>query len=77
MKVRFEDALKLAAKKGPGAIQSVKAQIVTPDGEDAGQPLRLDLELADSAATAGRYSSLVEVLNRQIQIRELILSEGR
>jgi flagellar basal-body rod protein FlgB len=70
VRVQFEEALAHAASSGPEAVAAVVPRI---DQAVAGDPLRLDLELATAAGTAGRYSALVEMLSRQIQIQSLAI----
>ncbi|MFT4025405.1 MAG: hypothetical protein QM676_01190 [Novosphingobium sp.] len=75
--VTFEDALRGAAAKGPESIAAVEPRIV-PAFDSAGRPeLRLDLELASASATAGRYATLSELLNRQLQLNALAVSGTR
>ena len=74
LRLTFEQALKEAAARGDEAVRQVTPQVArapvnTPEGE-----LRLDLELATGAATALRYSALIEVLNRQLQLRALAIT---
>jgi flagellar basal-body rod protein FlgB len=73
LKVSFEDALANAAANGSDAIAAVTPQVTTaksgPDSE-----LRLDLELATASGTAGRYSALVELLSRQLQLQALAIT---
>ena len=73
VKVTFEEALAAAAHRGSRSVAAVRPQFVT----EASDGVRLDIEIADSAATAGRYAALVEVLNRELQIRSLAQSGGR
>ncbi|HEY2710719.1 MAG TPA: flagellar basal body protein [Caulobacteraceae bacterium] len=69
LRVSFEDALAQAARKDVAAVRAVKPKITqAPLSEGA---LRLDLELADETATAGRYSAMVELLNRQLELQGL------
>lgn len=77
MKVTFEEALLNAARHGKEAIQAVEPRAMPAVDEFGGTALRLDLELATASATAGRYGTLVEVLNRQLQIQALALSGTR
>jgi flagellar basal-body rod protein FlgB len=77
MKVSFEDALRNSAADGVDAIRSVKPQIFAANDLSGEVAVRLDLELATASATAGRYTSLVELLNRQMQIDALALSGVR
>lgn len=77
--VTFEQALAAAAQHGAAEVQSV-VPLIRADKSRAslGAPgPRVDLDLADSAATASRYGALVEVLNRQLQLTDLVLTEGR
>jgi flagellar basal-body rod protein FlgB len=39
----------------------------------AADSLRLDLELATASATSQRYTALVEVLNRELQLRAIAI----
>ena len=75
--VTFEDALRNAARKGPERVASVQPRIV-PAFDSAGrQELRLDLELATASSTAGRYGTLTELLNRQLQLHAMAASGTR
>lgn len=77
MKVDFESALQRAAPRGNEAIKSVVPRIV-PNIDDLGSnDLRVDLELVTASSTAGRYGTLVEMLNRQLQLQALALSGTR
>lgn len=77
MQVTFEQALQRAAPKGADAIRAVAPQIVPMIDELGGNALRVDLELVTASSTSGRYGTLVEVLNRQLQIEALALSSVR
>jgi flagellar basal-body rod protein FlgB len=72
LRVTFESALADAARRDPAAVRAVKPQI-TQEAAD-GQGLRIDLELASEGASAGRYSALVEVLNRQLELTGLAVA---
>jgi flagellar basal-body rod protein FlgB len=75
--VTFEDALRNAARQGVGQVDSVRPRVV-PAFDSAGRPeMRLDLELATASSTAGRYTTLSELLNRQLQLRALAVSGTR
>lgn len=76
VRVSFEQALVEATTHGSSAVKAVTPRMTTDASDDAGS-LRLDLELADAASTAGRYVSLIEMLNRQLQIQSLVLVGGR
>lgn len=77
MKVTFEEALSAAASGGVDAIEKVNPQVVRATDAKGDEALRLDLELATASATAGRYASLVEILNRQLQIDALAMAGVR
>lgn len=77
VRVSFEAALAEAAGHGPAAVAGVRPQIELDATFQAGDALRLDLEMAEAASTAGRYGALVELLNRQAQITALAVSGGR
>lgn len=75
--VTFEDALRNAAPRGADQVAAVRPR-VTAGLDSAGRPeLRLDLELATASSTAGRYATLTELLNRQLQLRALAVSGTR
>jgi flagellar basal-body rod protein FlgB len=74
IRLTFERALQDAALQGDEAVQAViprleRALATAPDGE-----LRLDMELATASTTAMRYSALIDVLNRQMQIHSLAVT---
>jgi flagellar basal-body rod protein FlgB len=71
LRVSFEKALEAAAPKGLEAIEAVQPKIETDHSESASDGLRLDLELGNAAGAAGRYSALIEVLDRQLQLVSL------
>ena len=68
VRVTFEQALALAAPRGARAIAEVQPKF---EEMGAGEALRLDLELATASSTSGRYAALVELLNRQLQLRAI------
>ena len=77
LRVSFEEALAAAAKSELGDIENVQPRTYRdPSGAMDGE-LRLDLELATASGTAARYAALVEVLNRQLQLRSLAATGGR
>jgi flagellar basal-body rod protein FlgB len=74
LRTSFEQALKDAAVQGDDAVQAVKPKVEqavagTPEAE-----LRLDMEMATSAGTAGRYGALVSLFNRQVQIESMAIT---
>jgi len=68
VRVTFEQALASAAPRGAQAIAAVQPKF---EEMGAGEALRLDLELATASSTSGRYAALVELLNRQLQLRAI------
>lgn len=75
--VTFEDALRSAAREGTSQIAAVRPRIVPAFDSAGSRALRLDLELAAASATAGRYATLTELLNRQLQLHALAVSGTR
>lgn len=74
LRVSFEQALAQAAARGAGAVDAVRPQMA---GAAQAEPVRVDLELAAASATAGRYSSLIELLDRRMQLESLAITGGR
>jgi flagellar basal-body rod protein FlgB len=70
LRVTFEAALASAAGRDEAAVRAVRPTIIHASDPDH-EGLRLDLELANQSSAAGRYSALVEVLNRQLEIQGL------
>lgn len=76
-RVSFEDSLKAAATRGPGAIASVRPRIeALPPGRFGDEP-RTDLELDTASATSGRYSALIELLGREMEIARAAIRGGQ
>jgi flagellar basal-body rod protein FlgB len=71
LRVTFEQALARAATQGQGAVAAVRPHL---GQAPAGEPLRLDLELATASTGAARYSALVEMLSREVQIEALSIT---
>jgi flagellar basal-body rod protein FlgB len=71
VRVAFEEALVHAAGRGTDAVRGVAPRLRQAG---SGEPLRLDLELATASSTAARYSALVELLGRQIQMQSLSIT---
>lgn len=66
-RVSFEQALANAAGGGAPAVLAVEPSI-----EASVEPqVRLDLEMSTASTTQMRYAALIEVLNRQAQLRAL------
>jgi len=75
-RLTFETALSQAAGKGEAAVRAVKPNIERAPVEFGEDGMRLDLELATASSTALRYSALVDLLNRQMQINALAVAGG-
>ncbi|HEX8527303.1 flagellar basal body rod protein FlgB [Allosphingosinicella sp.] len=75
VRVSFESALAEAASRGPAAIREFRPSVEADP--TAGDGVRIDLELATAAATAGRYAALIDLLGRQLQIEALAVTGGR
>lgn len=76
-KVSFEQELRAAAAQGLEAIMESRAQIMPSDHGMIDASVRLDLEMADAAQTSARYSALVDILGRQMQIHRTAIQGGR
>lgn len=77
VEVSFEESLRAASRVGVDAVNEVEPQMrPAPDSGMTGG-VRLDLEMAEASRTSLRYSALVEVLNRQLQIGHAIVRGGR
>lgn len=78
VRVTFEDALRAAARTNLSALSNVQPRLeLAPNLKGQGTGMRLDLELAMAAQTAGRYGALIEVLSRQLQLDSTAISGGR
>ena len=76
IQVTFEDSLRAAAAGGPDDIAGVTPQTVLAPWQP-GDEMRLDLEIATASQTALRFSALIGVLDRQMQIARTVVSGGR
>ena len=71
LRVSFERALADAAPRGPAAVGKVHATIEqSPSSAGA---MRLDLEVQTAASTALRYSALIDILGRQMQLESMAI----
>lgn len=75
VRVSFEAALAEAAGRGKAAVAEVTPRLTRSPVEAV--ELRLDLEMAAAAGTAGRYAALVELLGRHSQIMARAVTGGR
>ena len=71
LRVSFEDALRQAAGAGEDAVRAVEPQLARATGTDADTGMRLDLEVATASQTALRYSALITILGRQLDLQSL------
>jgi flagellar basal-body rod protein FlgB len=77
IKVTFEEALRRSASGERADIRAVEPKIGLSVDETGQSELRLDLEMATAASTAGRYGALAELLNRRLQIEAVAISGSR
>jgi flagellar basal-body rod protein FlgB len=77
MAVSFEDSLRAAAPRGVDAIRSVEARITPQATGRFGDEPRLDLELDTASDTAMRYSALVDILGREMDLTRTVLRGGQ
>lgn len=77
VQVRFEESLRAAAAKGSDAVRDVMLQITRAAPSPFGGEPRLDLELATASETALRYTALLDVLGRQMQISRTAIRGGQ
>jgi len=74
LRVTFEQALTDAAARGDDAVRAVTPKVERAPLGSVDAELRLDLETSTAAGTAGRYSALIDVLNRQLQMQSLAIT---
>jgi flagellar basal-body rod protein FlgB len=77
MKVSFEDSLRAAASQGVDAIRAVKAEVTPQAIGRFGDEPRTDLELDTASDTAMRYSALVDILGREMDLTRSVLRGGQ
>jgi flagellar basal-body rod protein FlgB len=78
LRLSFEAALKEAALRGDdAAIQETAPKVERTIGGTPEAELRPDLEMATASATALRYSALIDMLNRQVQLAGLAMTGSR
>jgi flagellar basal-body rod protein FlgB len=75
--VQFEDALAAAAAQGDAALADFAPHVERAASLFGSDALRLDLELQNASATAGRYSAIVNVLDRELQMQSLAATGNR
>jgi flagellar basal-body rod protein FlgB len=74
LRVSFERALSQAASQGPEAVRGVRPEMTRAPAKDG--DMRLDLEVQTAASTALRYSALIDVLGRQMELESLAVTGG-
>jgi flagellar basal-body rod protein FlgB len=77
LKVSFEDELRAAAGRGVADVRAVHPHVELDPSASEADGMRLDLQLLTAASTAGRYGALAELLNRELQIDAMAVSEIR
>lgn len=77
VRVSFEDALAAAAGQGADAVGAVRPSLARVEDGLPGGDMRLDLELATASQTATRYTALIGLLDRQMQMARLALSGNK
>ena len=77
MRVTFEESLRAAAGRGADAVRALEPKMTAVEGTLMGQETRLDLELATGSETALRYSALLDVLGREMQLERTIVRGGQ
>jgi flagellar basal-body rod protein FlgB len=75
-RVDFEAALAEAGRGGLEALERFKPAIEAEIPSVMDQGVRVDQELLTSSASAGRYSALVEIMSRQMEIASLPLTRS-
>lgn len=77
MEVSFEGSLRAAARRGIDAVRQVEARVTAAAPGRFGDEPRIDLELDTAADTSMRYSALIEILGREMDISRAILRGGQ
>lgn len=77
MRVDFEASLRAAASRGADAVRAVTPAMTAVAGTRADQETRVDLELATASETGLRYSALLDLLGRELQIERTIVRGGQ
>jgi flagellar basal-body rod protein FlgB len=77
VRVVFEEALRAASRSGANAIEQVAPALELAPGQAAADGVRLDMELATASETAMRYTALIDLLSRQLQISRTVIRGGQ
>lgn len=70
VEVNFEHQLKLAARRGPQAVEQLKFSFQAGQMFEPGDDRREDLMLVDASQTAMRYAALADMTGRRYAIVE-------
>ncbi len=71
LEVRFETALRQAARNGPEALEQLRFDFAPGRLFKPGEDRREDLMLIDASRNAGRYAALVEMVSRRLAIEAM------
>lgn len=74
LRVSFEQALASAAQQGEAAIRAVQPKIERAPQTGDSADMRLDLEAQTAQSTATRYSALVEMLGREMNLDHMAIT---
>lgn len=77
VRVTFEEQLRAAAIDGARAIADVQPQTELAPMPAIASEMRLDLEMATASEIAMRYGALIDILGREIAIRNAVIAGGR
>lgn len=75
--VSFEQALASAASKGSDAVRAYMPMVGSAEALFGSTSLRLDLELQTASATAQRYAAVLNILDRELQLRATAVTGGK
>lgn len=75
--VDFESELRRVAEQGLDAIRAFTPRVETSGPMQAGDEIRLDLEMQSASATALRYAALSDILGRHLQIARAAIRGGQ
>ncbi len=77
LRVDFEQALAAAARSGDARRVATSPIRLQRDAATAGEPPRLDLQVAQAQENAARYGALLGIVDRQLQLEHMALNDGR
>ncbi len=76
VRVTFESALQQAASSTTADVGVVRRSPIDLQSMP-GEPVRMDMEITQSAENAMRYSMLLAMVDRKLQVMSLAINEGR